>query len=78
MVSIRPTELLRRRSTYSTSERFRWSSSGDELARSLRIETTGNSSARASHQRNLGVVSIHLPSLALVQALDQRKVSLVE
>jgi hypothetical protein len=44
----------------------------------VRIETTGNGPARTGSQRNLGVVSIHLPSLALVEALDQRRVPLVK
>jgi hypothetical protein len=40
VVSIRHRQLLRRGVDYSTSETLRWSSSRDERAKSLRIETT--------------------------------------
>ncbi|MDR6119210.1 hypothetical protein QE370_002394 [Aeromicrobium sp. SORGH_AS981] len=61
MVSIRPTALLRRRSAYSTSESFRWSSSQDGERQRARADVSrplGSGPARADLQRRLGVVSI--------------------
>jgi hypothetical protein len=81
VVSIRRRQLLRRDVDYSTNDTHRWSSSGDgerQRARRHVSRPPGNSPARTNPQRQPRVVSIHLPSLALVEALDQRWGPLVE